>query len=64
VPEHMVLLLIALVLAFVLALIIGIAGGVLSWMSGVHPAAAILRGGAAFGGVLALAVAVLTLVGP
>lgn len=37
-----------------LSLVIGIASGVLGYMAGGNPAAAVLTGGAAFGGAVAL----------
>lgn len=55
------LLLIVLAVAGVIALILGIAAGMLSWLSGTHPAGAILRGGATSVGVLVMEVAILTL---
>ena len=41
-------------LGLMLALLVGVAAGILAWMGGQHPAAAVLTGGAAFGGTVAL----------
>jgi hypothetical protein len=56
------LLLITLALSVVIALVLGLVTGFLSWLAGAHPAQAVLRGGATFGGVLVIGVAILTLI--
>ena len=42
-------------ICILLALFIGVAAGILAWLAGQDPPAAILTGGGAFGGSLALA---------
>lgn len=46
-------------LATFFALVVAVGAGVLGWLSGQHPAAAVLIGGAAFGGSLALTLSIL-----
>jgi hypothetical protein len=46
-------------LATLLALFVGVGAGVLSWLSGEVPAAAVLTGGVAFGGTLTLALLII-----
>ena len=41
-------------LCIILALIVGVAAGILAWLGGQHPPAAILIGGGAFGGTVTL----------
>lgn len=43
------------------SLFVGSGAGVLTWMAGQSPATAILAGGAAFGGTLALAILIICL---
>ena len=52
-----------LALAGVFALITAIVAGFLRWLTGSHPADAILRGSTAFAGTLALLIVVLTTAG-
>ncbi|WP_459709417.1 hypothetical protein [Actinophytocola sp. KF-1] len=48
-----------LAFAMIVALFVGTAAGVLGWLSGQSPAAAVLTGGVAFGGTLTLAIVVI-----
>ncbi|WP_239338074.1 hypothetical protein [Frankia sp. CiP3] len=55
--------LLVVALASMSALVVAIVTGLLARHAGMDPASAVLRGGTAFGGTLALAVAVLAAVG-
>jgi hypothetical protein len=55
------LLLIALGICVVAGFVVAIAGGVLAWIAGAHPAAAVVRGGAAFAALFLLEITVVTL---
>ncbi|MCM3886658.1 hypothetical protein [Frankia sp. R82] len=58
--QSVVIKLLALALAAMVALCVAIVAGVLTRLTGVPVAQAVLDGGTAFGGTLALALAVLT----
>jgi len=55
------LLLITLGIGVVAGLVVAIASGTLAWIAGAHPAAAVVRGGAAFAAILVLETTVITL---
>ncbi|WP_281898107.1 hypothetical protein [Phytohabitans aurantiacus] len=50
-----------LAVGLLFSVIVGVAGGVLAWLSGQRPAAAIIAGGMAFGGAFTLVLAVIGL---
>jgi hypothetical protein len=51
------------VLAVAVAVVVAIVAGGLAWIGGSNPANAVLRGGTAFAGALALMIAVMTATG-
>jgi hypothetical protein len=46
-------------LCILLALLVGVAAGILAWLGGQHPPVAILVGGGAFGGTVAVALTIM-----